>query len=112
MLRKLRRAERGELTEPSVVRSPRARLFGPPNSTFGVWYYLLLAGALWAIPLFGLSGAWVAVLAAVALVPAAVSAALAYSLLFVTRASCPYCWTAHVVNWLLPPLLLTLYAAR
>jgi uncharacterized membrane protein len=41
---------------------------------------------------------WVLVLAAAA-GAAAFSAYLAYSLLFVTRMPCVYCWTGHVVNW-------------
>lgn len=109
MLRKLRRARRGELTETSVVESPRARLFGTPNAAFGIAYYLLLAAAVWTVAAAGAPAAAVAVLAVVALVPAAVSAFLAYSLLYVTRASCPYCWTAHAINWSLPILLFGLF---
>ncbi|MBV8489708.1 MAG: hypothetical protein JO199_04185 [Candidatus Eremiobacteraeota bacterium] len=95
MLFKLRRAERGELTEPSVVQNPRAKLYGGvPNSVFGVAYYAALAVVCW-LPL----PAWAAagVLLAVALA-AGTSFYLAYTLLFVTRATCPYCWTAHAVN--------------
>jgi uncharacterized membrane protein len=53
----------------------------------GVWFALspLLAIALLALA----SGA------------AVTSLVLAYSLLFITRRSCPYCWTSHVVNWTL-----------
>jgi uncharacterized membrane protein len=32
---------------------------------------------------------------------AATSVYLAYSLLYVTKRACPYCWAGHVVNWLL-----------
>src|ERR1700760_3162858 len=48
MLAKSRRAERGELSEPSVVETPRARLLGGiPNAAFGVAYYALLGIAVW-----------------------------------------------------------------
>lgn len=100
MLAKTRRAERGELSEPSVVQTPRARLFGGvPNAAIGIVYYPALAAGVWIAhaPLV-----WAAILAAVAFA-ALVSVVLAYSLLFVTRMACPYCWTSHVVNWLLVP---------
>jgi uncharacterized membrane protein len=95
MLRKTRRAARGELAGPSVVKTPRAQLFGVPNSLLGSLYYPALALAVW----------WVrgpletSVLLAAVLLAALTSAALAYSLLFITRRECPYCWTSHVVNW-------------
>ncbi len=98
MLQKTRRSERGLLREPSVVDSPRARLFGGlPNAQIGVLYY----------PAF-LVGIWVAhrpwelgVLLIVSALVGVVSVVLAYSLLFVTRMPCPYCWTAHAINWML-----------
>lgn len=97
MLAKTRRAERGELEAPSVVQSPRARLVGGlPNALLGALYYLALAPAIWFAPRSALLGG--AVLAAVALA-AVTSIFLAWSLLFVTRRSCGYCWTGHVVNW-------------
>ncbi|MBV8637493.1 MAG: vitamin K epoxide reductase family protein [Candidatus Eremiobacteraeota bacterium] len=98
MLAKTRRAERGELTQPSVVQTPRARLLaGIPNAAFGMVYYVVLGVAVWfaRVP-------WeLAVLAIAALAAAAMSAILAYSLLFVTRMPCPYCWTSHAVNGVL-----------
>jgi uncharacterized membrane protein len=96
MLRKGAAAARGELTEPSVVQTPRARLFGGvPNALFGAVYYPALALAIW-LPLshFALTLLLVPVLAA-----AATSVVLAYSLLFVTRMPCVMCWTSHAVNW-------------
>lgn len=101
MLGKARRAERGELSGPSVVLSPRARLFGGiSNASFGCLYYPALSAAIWfvRVPAVG----W-AVFAAAALA-AAVSLALAWSLLFVTRRWCAYCWTAHAINWTLAVL--------
>lgn len=98
MLAKTRRAERGELTESSVVQTSRARLLGGiPNAAFGVAYYLLLGIAIWfaRTPLEG------GLLAIAALAAAVMSAVLAYSLLFVTRMPCPYCWTSHAINGVL-----------
>jgi len=97
MLNKTRRAARGEVKGPSVVKTPRAHLFGVPNSLLGVLYYPAVAIAVWF--LHGRIGA-IALLVAVA-GAAATSAYLAYSLIYITRRECPYCWTSHVVNWCL-----------
>jgi uncharacterized membrane protein len=95
MYRKTRRAERGELDEPSVVERPAARaLFGIPNAAFGMAYYGLMLSAL---PFSGSPSVRRATLAASALALGQ-SAYLMYSLLFVTRMPCPYCWTGHAVN--------------
>jgi len=103
MLRKARRAARGELAEPSVVQTARASaLGGTPNAAVGLAYYACLAAATL---LFSWPPAWWAGFAA-SLGAAAFSAYLAYSLLFVTRMPCVYCWTGHVVNWTLPVLIL------
>jgi uncharacterized membrane protein len=108
MLSKSLRAARGELTEPSVVQTQRATLFfGVPNSAIGVLYYAAVTAVSWLSTGTALLAA---TLAAVAFA-AVTSAYLAYSLLFVTKRSCPYCWTAHAVNWtllILTPWLLAL----
>ena len=105
MLAKTRRAERGLLTEPSVVQTPRARLYGGvPNAVLGVVYYAALAVAVWVVR----SRAGAAVVLAAVAFAAITSVVLAYSLLFVTRRACPYCWTGHAINWslaILTPLL-------
>jgi uncharacterized membrane protein len=75
--------------------TPRAHLFGIPNALLGVLYYPAVAVAVWFV--HGGLGAVALLLAMLA--AAGSSAYLAYSLLFVTRRSCPYCWTSHVVNW-------------
>jgi uncharacterized membrane protein len=98
MLSKSVRAAAGKLTQPSIVQTERATLFfGLPNSLIGVVYYGALAAVSWlahaTLPL--------ALALAAAALAAAMSLYLAYSLSFVTRRSCPYCWTAHVVNWAL-----------
>lgn len=96
MLAKTERAQRGLLEEPSVVQSPRARLYGGvPNAALGLVYYAALAAAVWLVR----APAGVAVVLAAVAFAAITSLVLAYSLLFVTRRACPYCWTAHAVNW-------------
>lgn len=102
MLGKARQASLGRLSEPSVVQTPRARLFGGlSNALVGACYYLALAIVTWLVlP----RAATLAIFAAVVLA-GATSLFLAYSLLFVTRRSCTYCWSAHAVNWLLVGLV-------
>jgi uncharacterized membrane protein len=100
---KARRYARGELAAPSVVQQPRARMFGGmSNSSFGIAYYAAMLVAVWllAVP-YVYPAALVASVAA-----AALSFYLAYSLLFITRMPCPFCWTGHVVNVSLLALLL------
>src|SRR5437868_4144851 len=102
MLRKSIRAQHGEVKGPSVVKSPRARLFaGLPNALFGAIYYAAVAAVTW------LAHARIFFVLAefAALFAAATSLYLAYSLLFVTKKECPYCWTAHAVNWSLALVL-------
>ena len=97
MLRKTLRGARGELAEASVVQTQRASVLGIPNAAVGLVYYTALgiATVLFAFPAVW----WLALGAACA--AAAGSVYLAYSLLFVTRMPCVYCWTSHVVNWAL-----------
>lgn len=98
MLRKGAAAARGELTERSVVQTPRARLLGNiPNALFGVAYYPALAVAIW----LATHRLTLSLVAVPVLVAAAMSIVLAYSLLFVTRMPCPFCWTSHAINWTL-----------
>jgi uncharacterized membrane protein len=98
MLSKSLRAARGELTEASVVQTPRAKLFaGVPNALIGTLYYPALA--LVSCMILSRPVLWCAVAAAA--FAAGTSAYLGYSLLFVTKRSCRYCWTAHAVNWAL-----------
>lgn len=97
MLNKSRRAARGEIKGPSVVKTPRAHLFGVPNSLLGSLYYPAMAVAVWVVR----GTISELVLLVVALGAAATSAYLAYSLVYVTRRECPYCFTAHIVNWCL-----------
>jgi uncharacterized membrane protein len=95
MLRKSILSERGLLAEPSVVQSSRAKLFGGlPNSAVGLVYYAALAGVSW----FARGKAFAAIGLTAAILAAVVSLFLAYSLIFVTKRSCPYCFMAHAVN--------------
>lgn len=109
MLRKSVRAAQGTLTEPSVVQTERASVyFGVPNSLIGLVYYTGIAAVSWLA-----HGTVLLTLAlAAAVCAAATSVYLAYSLLFVTKRSCPYCWTAHAVNWALLALVPWLLALR
>ena len=103
MLRKTIRADRGLLDEPSVVETPRARLFGGiPNAALGIPYYLIAGAGVW----FGSPHALALLLALAAFAAAVTSVILAYSLLYVTRMSCTYCWTSHAVNWILAVMLI------
>jgi len=102
MARKAARDARGELTEPSVVQRPAARAIGGiPNAWLGLAYYVALAVAT---PFLGNHIVWLGAMTA-GLLAAAMSLYLAYSLLFVTRMPCPYCWTSHVANWALAVLV-------
>lgn len=98
MQRKARLAGKGLLAEPSVVQTSRARLlFGMTNASFGIAYYLALGAGIWFV-----TQPWQAAIALTASVAAGtMSVFLAYSLLFVTKMPCPYCWTSHTINWLL-----------
>ena len=109
MARKTARAERGQRDEPSVVQSARARAIGRvPNAWLGLVYY---AGLALAVPFIGVPLVWAGALVA-GLLAASLSLYLAYSLLFVTRMPCVYCWTGHAVNWSLLLLLVLLQPAK
>jgi uncharacterized membrane protein len=94
---------RGELTEPSVVQRPQSlAIAGIPNSVFGIAYYALLLVLAWQLS----SPLYYDIALAAAIAAAAFSAFLAYSLLFITRMPCAFCWTGHAVNWSLLALLI------
>ncbi len=74
----------------TVLDTPRAKLFGVPNSAFGVGLYTYLIVDLFFFPpMFGLVSLGLAVLRSIY---------LAYSLIFVTKIPCPLCFTSHVIN--------------
>ena len=86
-----------------VIHTPRAKLFGVPNSVYGIGLYLYLILFFLGLPLpwvLGLAGAGLATLRSIY---------LAYSLIFVTRVACPLCFTTHLINLF---LFIYLWAAR
>ena len=84
-----------ETTCQLVLQTPRAKLFGIPNSVFGIGMYLYLILFFLGAPLPWVLGF---VLAALAVLR---SIYLAYSLIFVTKVPCPLCFTSHVINLIL-----------
>ena len=98
-----------EATCQLVIETPRAKLFGIPNSVYGIGLYTYLiffflkrglapalpAGRPFGFPdlplpwFLGFLGALLALIRSVY---------LAYSLLFVTRIPCPLCFTTHGIN--------------
>ena len=98
-----------ERTCASVIFTPSARVFGPPNSLLGQLFYLaLLAGTvsdwltdprLWTLYL------------GVSLLTVGFGVYLSYALLFVLRVPCPLCFTSHGINAVICGLLLLLRTA-
>ena len=83
-----------EETCVAVLGTPRAKLFGIPNSVFGMGlYFYLLIGVVFPFPrlltLFFLATALLR------------SVSLVYSLLFITKIPCILCFTGHVINLIL-----------
>lgn len=79
-----------EATCMTVLDTPRAKLFGYPNSLFGIFLYAYLILDIWFF-----SPQIAIVLLALAVLR---SIYLAYSLLYVTKIPCPLCFTSHVIN--------------
>lgn len=80
----------------SIVDTPRARVFGIPNSVLGQIYYLALLGGLGGGVLFAAPFYSFYLLASGLTVLLAVY--LTYSLLFWTRVPCILCLTSHAIN--------------
>lgn len=78
----------------TVLGTPRAKLFGIPNSAFGIGMYAYLIVGLF-IPLPSIIAIVLLLLAVLR------SIYLAYSLVFVTKIPCPLCFTSHVINLIL-----------
>ena len=81
-----------EKTCQLVVHTPRAKLFGVPNSVFGIILYPYLILFFLGVPLPW----WVAFVGTGLAVVRSIY--LAYSLLFITRIPCPLCFTTHAIN--------------
>ncbi len=93
-----------EQTCASVVFTPRARIFGLPNSVLGLAYYTVLligvsTGAMWASP-------WHGLFVAAATGTVVLAAYLAYSLIWVLQVPCRLCFVSHLINLTLLGLLL------
>ena len=82
-----------EATCMNVLGTPRAKIFGVPNSAFGIGIYTYIL-----LDLFWFPGTIGLVLLGMALLR---SIYLAYSLLFVTKIPCPLCFTSHGINLIL-----------
>ena len=93
-----------ERTCASIIFTPDARVFGPPNSLLGQAYYAaLLAGA--ALGGFADPGPWRLYVAA-SLVTVGLAVYLSHALLFVLRVPCPLCFVSHGINAVICGLLL------
>ncbi len=86
----------GEQTCASIVFTPRARVFGLPNSLLGQVFYLALLTAVGGDFLFTKPFVYVYLLAS--LVTVLLGMYLSYSLLFMTRVPCKLCFTSHGIN--------------
>lgn len=89
----------------TVVQTPYARVFGPPNSLFGIIYYLLVAGWALAEPADSEFG-WAVILLAMSAVAVILGGYLIYALRSKLHAGCPLCYTAHATNAVLFVILL------
>ena len=86
----------GEKTCASVVFTPRARIFGIPNSVLAQIYYVLLMVALWGGLLW--RPPFYAIVLAAATLTVLLGIYLSYSLLFLTRIPCKLCFAGHAIN--------------
>lgn len=93
-----------EKTCASIVFTPRARVFGLPNSVLGQAFYLAL---LVGTPLGLLDGPQLfRFYLGASLLTVALAVYLSYSLLFITRVPCVLCFTSHGINTVLFLLLM------
>ncbi|MBI1977528.1 MAG: vitamin K epoxide reductase family protein [Candidatus Omnitrophica bacterium] len=83
-----------EETCVAILDTPRATLFGIPNSAFGIGVYAYLLLNLF-VPLPAIIALTLTLLAVLR------SLYLTYSLMFVTKISCPLCFTTHAINLVL-----------
>lgn len=100
-----RRCRLGEATCARVLDTPRARVFGVPNSLLGMAYYLAVIGlAIAGGP--GRVPGWMCIAyQAVSLGTVALGVYLSWSLLFLTRVPCVLCFSAHAINLAIALLL-------
>ena len=94
----------GERTCASIVFTPRARVFGLPNSVLGQLFYVALLAGL-PLGLFDQPALLMLYLGA-SLATVALAVFLTYSLLFITRVPCVLCFTTHGINTVIFVLLI------
>ena len=94
----------GEQTCSRVIHSPRARVFGLPNSLLGQLFYLAILAAVFADLLFPKPYIWLFLSASFFTV--ALGIFLSYSLLYLTRIRCVLCFTSHAINGIIFLILL------
>ena len=88
----------------SVIFTPSARVFGPPNSLLGQMYY---AALIIAIGLDRLIDARVwRIFVATSLVTIGLAVYLSYRLLVTLKVPCPLCFTSHGINAIICGVLL------
>jgi uncharacterized membrane protein len=93
----------GEKTCATIVFTPRARVFGLPNSVLGQVYYLAL---IVAVPAGLLErGEVYTLFFAASSITVLLGIYLSYSLLFLTKVPCKLCFTSHGINLVLFLLL-------
>ena len=107
MFTKARMAASDSLDEPSVVELPEARLFfGAPNALFGLGFYGVVIAAAAIDMHIGYT------IAAILSLPALATSVYLGAQLVRRKRSCSRCWTAHVINVTLCPLLIAAAIAR
>ena len=96
----------GEQTCTRIIFTPRARVFGVPNSLLGQFFYLAtLVAAVTDLLLVKPFYYFFLVASSMTVVLAVY---LSYSLLFLTRVPCKLCFTSHAINVVIFVLLLIL----
>ncbi len=95
----------GEQTCATIVFTPRAKVFGLPNSVLGQTFYLsIMTGALAGLLEHNLLKLYLLASA----ITVAMGIYLTYSLLFLTRVPCKLCFISHFINLTIFIILLKL----
>ena len=95
----------GEQTCATIVFTPRAKVFGLPNSVLGQTFYLsIMTGALAGLLEHNLLKLYLLASA----ITVTMGIYLTYSLLFLTRVPCKLCFMSHFINLTIFIILLKL----
>ena len=94
----------GEQTCSRVIHSPRARVFGLPNSLLGQLFYLAILAAVFADLI--LVKPYFLLFLAASFLTVLLGIYLSYSLLYLTRIRCVLCFTSHAINGIIFLILL------